>query len=132
METIKATTRSESGYASVSRVGEYELQIDGADEEGPTPTKVLVVDYASCFVPAFRVSGHKEGYDDLGRIEIDVSADVDAEGNLEAIRFSLRVEADLSDSALSAILARAEDSCHVQNALREGLHAEIDATVNAF
>ncbi|UPM43251.1 OsmC family protein [Halocatena salina] len=132
METIEATTTSESGYTSVSRVGEYELTIDAANEEGPTPNEVLVVDYVSCFVPAFRVGANKEGHDDLGRIDVDAEADIDDSDDLDAVRFSMNVEADLSDEEFDDIVERAENICHVHDALREGLHADVEVNGNAF
>lgn len=132
METIEATTTSESGYTSVSRVGEYELTIDAANEEGPNPNEVLVADYTSCFIPAFRVGANKEGHDDLGQIDIDAEADVDDGDDLDAIRFSMRVEADLSEDEFDNIVERAENICHVHDALREDLHADIEVDGNAF
>lgn len=132
METIESTTTSESGYTSVSRVGEYELTIDAANEEGPNPNEVLVADYTSCFIPAFRVGANKEGHDDLGRVDIDAEADVDDSDDFDAIRFSMNVEADLSDEEFDDIVARAKNICHVQDALREELHADVEVNGNAF
>ena len=57
MTDIETTTVSEEGYASTSQVGDFELSIDATEETGPGPNGVLVADYASCFLPAFRVGG---------------------------------------------------------------------------
>ncbi|GAA0285843.1 OsmC family protein [Halobacterium noricense] len=130
--TIEVTSTSEEGYVTRSRVGDYELTVDATEEEGPEPNGVLLADYASCFVPAFRVGGNKEGFDDLGRIDVDVEGDLDDDDDLEAIRFHLLVEEDLDDDDFDAIVARAEDICHVHSALREGLHAEITGETGAF
>lgn len=132
MGTIEATTTSEEGYTSVSRVRDYELTIDAAEENGPNPNEVLVADYMSCFIPAFRVGGNKEGHDDLGSIQIDAEADINDEDDFEAIRFSMDVEADLSDDEFGDIVDRAEDICHVHDALREELHAEIEVNGTTF
>lgn len=132
MGTIEATTTSEEGYTSVSRVGDYELTVDAANEEGPNPNEVLVADYVSCFIPAFRVGGNKEGHDDLGTIKVDAEADIDDDDDLAAIRFDMDVEADLSDEEFGDIVDRAENICHVHDALREELHAEIEVNGTSF
>ncbi|MFB6251895.1 MAG: OsmC family protein [Halobellus sp.] len=132
MSDIQTSTVSEEGYASTSQVGDFELTIDATDEYGPNPNATLVANYASCFLPAVRVGGQQRGHDDLGTIQIDADADLDADDDLEAIRFDLYVEADLSDDELSEIVDRAEDICHVHSALREGLHAAITAHGDAF
>ncbi len=132
MTAIETTTVSEEGYASTSQVGDYELSIDATDETGPNPNAVLVANYASCFLPAFRVGGNKEGVDDLGTIQIDAEADLDDEDDLSAIRFVIHVEADLEDDEFDAIVERAEGICHVHAALKSELHAEIDVHGGAF
>jgi uncharacterized OsmC-like protein len=128
MSDIQTSTVSEEGFASTSQVGEFELTIDALDEAGPNPNAVLVADYASCFLPAFRVGGQQRGHDDLGKVQIDADADLDEDDDLEAIRFDIYVEADLDDDTLATILERAKDICHVHSALREELRA--DATVH--
>ncbi|WP_253736539.1 OsmC family protein [Halohasta salina] len=132
MTDIETTTVSEDGYATTSQVGDFELSIDATDEAGPNPNAVLVADYASCFLPALRVGGNKEGHDDLGTIQIDAEADIDEGDDLSAIRFAVHVEADLSDDELAAIVDRAEDICHVHAALKPELHADIEVHGGAF
>lgn len=132
MTTIEATTTCEEGYTTVSRVGEYELTIDATNENGPDPNEVLLADYVSCFIPAFRVGGNKEGHEDLGTIQVESEADLDDGDDLEAVRFTIHVEADLDAGTFDAITERAEDICHVHAALREELHAEIDVVGDAF
>ena len=132
MSDIETSTVSEEGFVSTSQVGDFELTVDATGEEGPTPNQVLAADYASCFLPAFRVGADKEGHEDLGKVQIDVDADLDDNDDLTAIRFAIHVEEDVSDDDLDAIVSRAEDICHVHSALREELHAEIDAHGDAF
>lgn len=132
MPDIEATTTSEEGFTSVSRVGDYELTVDATNESGPNPNEVLVADYVSCFIPAFRVGGNKEGHDDLGTIQVESEADIDDNDDLEAIRFTMHIEEDLSDEESDAIVDRAEDICHVHDALREELHADIEVDSGAF
>jgi organic hydroperoxide reductase OsmC/OhrA len=125
MADIQTHTLSTEGFASKSQVGDFTLAIDATGESGPSPNQVLVADYASCFLPAFRVGGQQTGHDDLGRIQIDAEADLDDDDDLSAIRFDVYVEADLSDEQFDEITERAEGICHVHAALREGLHADV-------
>ena len=106
MADIQTHTLSTDGFASKSQVGDYTIDIDATNETGPNPNQVLVADYASCFLPAFRVGGQQAGHDDLGAIQIDA-------------------EADLDDETFADITERAEGICHVHTALREGLSADV-------
>lgn len=132
MSDIQTSTVSEEGFASTSQVGDFELTIDATNEEGPNPNEVLVADYASCFLPAFRVGGQQTGHDDLGKVQIDADADIDDDDDLERISFAIHVEADLEDDEFDEIVERAEGICHVHAALREGLHADIEVHGDAF
>lgn len=125
MPDIEVTSISEEGYATTNLIGEWELGIDATEAQGPNPNQALVATYASCFIPAFRVGASKEGFDDVGEIEVDVGADLDEEDDLEYISFDIHVEESLGES-VSDIVQRAEGICHVHTALREGLHADID------
>jgi uncharacterized OsmC-like protein len=131
MADINVSSTSEDGFATTSQVGGFELTVDATGEEGPDPNGTLVADYASCYIPAFRVGGQQRDHDDLGRIEIDAEADIDDDEDLEAIRFDMRVEADL-DGDEEELVERGEDICHVHAALREELHADISLESNAF
>jgi uncharacterized OsmC-like protein len=132
MSDIETTTVSEEGYASTSQAGEFELSIDATGEKGPTPNETLVADYASCYLPAFRVAADEAGYDDLGKVQIDVDAEVDEDDDLESISFRVYVAADVDDDEFPDIIERAEEVCHVHSALREGLLADIRAHGDAF
>jgi organic hydroperoxide reductase OsmC/OhrA len=124
MADIDISSVSEEGYTTTSILGEWELTVDAAGENGPEPNEVLAADYASCFIPAFRVGANKEGFDDIGTVEIDVWAQVDDNDDLETISFDIAVEESLGDS-VDAVVERAEDICHVHDALREELHADV-------
>lgn len=132
MSDIETTTVSEEGFASTSQAGEFELSVDATGEKGPTPNQVLVADYASCYLPAFRVAADEEGYDDLGRVQIDADAELDDDDDLTSISFRVYVAADVSDDELESIIERGEEICHVHSALRDDLHAEITANGDAF
>ena len=132
MSDIETSTVSEDGYASTGDLGDFELTIDATGEEGPDPNTVLVADYASCFLPAFRVGGQQRGHDDLGRVRIDAEAELDDDDDLTSIAFDVHVEADVDRETLSEIVDRAEGICHVHAALREELHADVTAHADAF
>ncbi len=131
MADIELTSTCEQGYVVSSVVGDWELTVDATGEEGPTAQEVLAADYASCYVPAFRVGAKKEGFDDVGRVEVDVSANLDEDDDLTDIAFTISVEADLED-AVDDVVARGNDICHVHDALREELHADITVEDDAF
>jgi organic hydroperoxide reductase OsmC/OhrA len=132
MSDIQVTSVCEEGYTVESEIdGEWSLVVDALGEDGPTPNQVLAADYASCYIPAFRVGAQQHGYDDIGTVEIDVSADLDEDDDLESIAFDLRVEAALGNDA-TPIAEAGEDICHVHSALREGLHADISVEDDAF
>lgn len=132
MSDIETTTVSEEGFASTSQAGEFELSVDATGEKGPTPNQVLVADYASCYLPAFRVAADEEGYDDLGKVQIDADAELDDDDDLTSISFRVYVAADVPDDELESIIERGEEICHVHSALRDDLHAEITANGDAF
>lgn len=132
MTDIQTTTVSEEGFASRSQIGDFELTVDATNEQGPNPNEVLVADYASCFLPAFRVGGQQRDHDDLGQLQIDAAADVDNDDDLSAIRFDIHVEEDLDDDELDELVSRGKDICHVHAALREELHADISVEGGAF
>ncbi len=131
MADIEVTSTSEEGYTTTSVAGEWELVVDATGENGPTPNQVLAADYASCFIPAFRVGANKEGFDDIGRVEVAVEAELDDDDDLSGVSFDIHVEESLADS-VDDVVARAEDICHVHAALREGLHADITVVDDAF
>ncbi|MEF8820680.1 MAG: OsmC family protein [Halovenus sp.] len=124
MADIEIDSTSTEGYATTNVIGDWELAIDATGEEGPDPNQVLVADYASCFIPAFRVGANKEGFSDIGTVNIEAYADIDEEDDLESIYFDVHVEESLGDS-IEDVVDRAEDICHVHTALREELHAEV-------
>jgi len=130
MSDINVTSTSTEGYATTSRLGDWDLTIDATNEEGPNPNEVLAADYASCFIPAFRVGANKEGFEDLGTIQVEVAADLDDDDDLSSVAFDIHVEESLGDS-VDDVVARAEDICHVHAALREELHADISVTDDA-
>lgn len=132
MSDIETTTVCEEGYACTSQVGDFDLQIDATDETGPNPNAALVATYASCYLPAFRVGGSQRGEEELGKIQIDASAELDDDDDLASIAFDLHVEADLDDDTAAEIVERGEVICHVHSALREELQADIAVHSDAF
>jgi len=132
MSDIETTTVSEEGYACTSQVGDFDLQIDATDETGPNSNAALVATYASCFIPAFRVGAQQRGEEDLGKLQIDTSADLDDDDDLASIDFDLHVEADLDDDTFDEVVERAEGICHVHAALRDELEADVSVHGGAF
>lgn len=131
MSDIEVSSTSEAGYVTNSVVDGWELTVDATGEDGPNPNQVLAADYASCFIPALRVGANKEGFEDIGTVEVEVEAEIDDNDDLASVSFHIHVEESLGDS-VDDIVARAEDICHVHDALREELHADISVTDDAF
>jgi organic hydroperoxide reductase OsmC/OhrA len=131
MTDILIETTSEDGYASRSIVGDFELTLDGDAEEGPQTNPTLVATYAGCWIPAFRTAARQRDVGELGRVEVESEADLDDDGDLEAIRFKLKTEADLGDSK-AEIVDRAHEICHVDAALREDLRADVVVEDDVF
>jgi uncharacterized OsmC-like protein len=129
---LESTTTSTSGFRTTTHIGDSELTIDAEAETEPSPTETLLASYASCYTVALRIGAQQRDAGDLGRIDIDAEADRDDEGDLEAVRFAVAVEADLGDETREEIVERANALCHVHDALREELHAEVSMQGNAF
>jgi len=125
MADIEVESTCEEGYTVESVInGEWQLVVDALSEEGPSANEVLAADYASCYIPAFRVAADKHGYDDIGEVTVEVAAELDEDDDLEAIDFHIEVEESLGDDEQD-IVELGEDICHVHSALREELHADI-------
>lgn len=116
-------------YLAIIRLSisdEQHSLFDAVGDEGPEARDALVATYASCFQGVFQVGGQRWGYENLGELWTDAFADIDGDDHLEAIHFSIRVEADLNDEELNEILTHARGICHVHDAPRGELEADIE------
>lgn len=57
MADIETTTVSDEGYTTRSSIGQSDLVIDAANDEGPTPNQALVADCAACYLAVLRAGG---------------------------------------------------------------------------
>jgi len=131
MADIETTARNDEEFFATSRVGDFELSIDAAGNDGPTPNEVLVADYASCYTFAFRAGAQREHELSLGRIETEAAADLDEDDDLASVSFTVHVEDDLDDEQVESLVELGEEICHVHAALREGLYADIDVVAGS-
>jgi len=132
MSDIEVTSVCEEGYTVENEIdGEWSLVVDALSKDGPSANQVLVADYPSCYVPAFRVAAQQTGYDDVGRIEVEAEADLDEDDDLESMSWTLMVEESLGDDG-QEIVELGEEICHVHSALRDDLHADITLEDDAF
>lgn len=129
---LESTTISTDGYRTDTRTDGGTLTIGAGTETDPSPTETLLASYASCYTVALRIGTKQQAAGDLGRIEINAEADRDAEHDLEAIRFEVDIESDLDTETLEAIVEHANALCHVHDALREELRADVSIRGNAF
>jgi uncharacterized OsmC-like protein len=132
MADIETTTVNEEKFHALSRAGDFELSIDATGGEGPTPNEVLVADYASCFTFACRAGANRQMDVDLGKVETDAEADLNEDDDLTAIRFQMRVEADLDMEQTDRLLELGGDICHVHDSVKDDLHADVEVETNAF
>ena len=129
---LETTTTSKKGGRTVTEIGNSKLTIDAGADTEPSPTETLLASYAACYTVALRIGAQQRNVDDLGHIKIDAEADRDADNDLDAVRFVVAVESDLDDEMLAAIVERANALCHVHDALRDELHANVSVQGNAF
>ena len=127
----QVTTVSEAGFDSTSDIREFDLYVDPGGEDAPDTLEVLLADYAACSIPAFRVGAQQRGVDDLGRIEIEVTGELNDDDKLASVAFDVSVEADLDDDKAAEIIERVEALCKVHDALKDELHAEMTLTGGA-
>jgi uncharacterized OsmC-like protein len=132
MTDIEATTVNEEGYNATSQTGDYNIETNALGEGAPSPNAVVVSSYSACFTYAFRAGAQRNDFDDLGKIQTDAEADVNDDDDLTAIRFTMHVEADLTDDEIEELLGYAEEICHVHDALKESLYADVTVNAGAF
>jgi len=132
MSDIEVTSVCAEGYTVENEIdGEWSLVVDALSEDGPSANQVLVADYPSCYIPAFRVAAGEHGYDDVGHIEVEAEADLDEDDDLESMTWTLKVEEALGEDGQD-IVELGEEICHVHSSLREDLHADITLEDDAF
>ncbi|APW97997.1 hypothetical protein CHINAEXTREME_09485 [Halobiforma lacisalsi AJ5] len=126
------TTVSEEGYSATNEIRDFETTIDANGEDAPDTLEALLAAYGSCYVPALRVGGQQRGEEDLGKIEIESTGELNDDDKLESVHFDIRVEADVDDETGEEIIERAFELCKVHDALKESLHAETTFEGDAF
>lgn len=130
--TKQVTTVSEEGFSATNEIRDFDVEIDAEGESGPDTLEALLAAYGSCYVPALRVGGQQRDVDDLGRIEIDVSGDLNDDDKLESVHFDIRVEEDVDGETGQKVIDRAFELCKVHDALKDSLHADTDFEGGAF
>jgi len=126
------TTVSEEGYTATNEIRKFETTIDANGEDDPDTLEALLAAYGSCYVPALRVGGQQRGAGDLGKIEIDITGELNDDDKLESIHFDISVAGDVDDDTGEEVIERAFELCKVHDALKDSLHAETSFEGNAF
>jgi len=122
---------SEEGFSTTNDIRDFETTIDATGEDAPGTLESLLAAYSACFVPALRVAAEQRQAGDLGRVEIDVTGDLNEDDKLAAISFDVSVEGDVGDEA-DAVVSRAEELCKVHDALKTELYADVSLEGDAF
>lgn len=126
------TTTSDEGFSATNEIRDYEVTIDATGEESPDTLEQLLAAYGSCYVPALRVGGEQRGVDEMGKIEIETTGELNDDDKLDAISFDIRVEAEVDDDTADDVIERANELCKVHDALKSDLHAECTLEGDAF
>ncbi|SDC86258.1 OsmC family protein [Natrinema hispanicum] len=126
------TTVSEEGYTATNEIREFETTIDANGEDDPDTLEALLAAYGSCYVPALRVGGQQRGAGDLGKIEIDITGELNDDDKLESIHFDISVAGDVDDDTGEEVIERAFELCKVHDALKDSLHADTTFEGDAF
>lgn len=116
---------SEEGYSTTSQIRDFESTIDAQGEDGPDTLEALLSAYAACYVPALRVGAQQRDAGDLGRIDIDVTGELNDDDKLESISFDVSTDGDLDGDKKEAVIERAHELCKVGDALKESLEADV-------
>lgn len=122
---------SEEGFSTTNDIRDFETTIDATGEEAPDTLESLLATYSACFVPALRVAAEQRDAGDLGRVEIDVTGDLNEDDKLAAISFDVSVAGDLGGKT-DAVLDRAQKLCKVHDALKTDLYADVTVEDDAF
>ncbi len=128
----EVTTTSEEGYSAENDIRDFSVTIDATGEDAPDTLETLLAAYGSCYVPALRVGGEQRGAGDLGKIEIDVSGDLNDDDKLEAVAFDIKWETETDDETAQDVIDRAFELCKVHDAVKESLHADATVETGAF
>ncbi|WP_339102832.1 OsmC family protein [Haloterrigena salinisoli] len=120
----QVTTVSEEGYSATNEIRDFETTIDANGEDAPDTLEALLAAYGSCYVPALRVGAQQRDAGDLGKIEIDITGDLNDDDKLESVQFDIRVEGDVDEDTGEEVIERAFELCKVHDALKDSLHAE--------
>ncbi|WP_137286760.1 OsmC family protein [Halorussus salinisoli] len=123
--TKEVTTVSEEGYKSENQVRDFEVTIDATGEDAPDTLESLLAAYGSCYVPALRVGAEQRDVGDLGRIEIDVTGDLNDDDKLDAVQFTVKTETEMDDEQAGRVVERADQLCKVHDALKTDLEADV-------
>jgi uncharacterized OsmC-like protein len=122
---------SEDGFSTRTNARDFEVTIDATGESAQDTLEALLGTYAACYVPALRVGAEQRDAGDLGRVEIDVTGELNEDDKLAATHFEIRVAGDVADKA-DAIVERAHELCKVHDALKTSVRADVTLEANAF
>lgn len=120
------TTRSTAGFTSTSNIRDHELTVDATGEGSPDTLEVLLVGYASCFVPALRVAADQLDVGELGEITLHVEGQLNESDKLKSVAFQVETEANLDPEGADKLVSKAEQLCKVHDALKPALHATVE------
>nr|WP_255682030.1 2-oxo acid dehydrogenase subunit E2 [Natrinema sp. SYSU A 869] len=124
--TVTAT--NPEGMQGRIEAGSFEWTYDepessGGTETGPTPVDVFLGGFASCLSLSTRYQANKRDAS-IDEIRVDVDA-MPAEGSVERIETTVRIDTDADDETIERIVDLGERGCHVSELLREDLQLDL-------
>jgi uncharacterized OsmC-like protein len=128
----QVTTVSDEGFDSTTEIRDFAVDIDPGGESAPDTLEALLASYGACYVPALRVGAKQRDVGELGRIELDITGDLNDDDKLAGITFDIKVGADISEADGQEAINRAFELCKVHDALKADLHAETNFHGDAF
>ena len=126
------TTVSDEGYDSTTEIRDFDVDIDPGGESAPDTLESLLAAYGACYVPALRVGAEQRDVGDLGKVELDITGDLNDDDKLSAISFDVKVEEDVGEDEGNEAIDRAFELCKVHDALKSELHADTSFEGDAF
>lgn len=115
------------GTGTIS-AGGFEYRFSGGEwfdtADAPTPVDHFLGGLASCLLSSITVQANIRNVEVS---EISVTADATpAEGSVEAISLSVRVDADAETDVIERMVINGERTCHVSELLREDLSVDLE------
>ncbi|MFW5917246.1 MAG: 2-oxo acid dehydrogenase subunit E2 [Halorubrum sp.] len=123
-----AVARTNGGVSGTVSAGSFEWAFDepealGGSGRAPSPVDMLVGALSACLSASVGFQARKRDVH-LNSVTVDVEGSP-AEGPLESIDVTVRLDADADDETLDGVVTRGERTCYVERALGEDIDVSV-------